>query len=381
MTPMILPVLLLLLVGFAIGLPATAMLVRLGRRMGAMDTPGAAGHAKILRSVPNVGGVAIYLGIALPLLAGILLLNFAPAGTIDRLAPALGPENLERARSSSPLAIALLACLTALHVMGVVDDRRPLGPWLKLGVQVGAAAVLVVGFDVRLLTLLGPVASVALTVLWIVAITNAINFMDNMDGLAGGVAAIAGALFMAAALVNAQWFIAGTLALLVGSLAGFLVFNAPPARIFMGDGGSLVIGFLLAVLTARTTFTDPGDPGFGLGGGWYGVFMPLVVLAIPLYDLVTVTTIRLRQGRSPLVGDQQHFSHRLVELGLSRRDAVLVIWGATLVTGIGGISLGRLAAWQAVLVGVQTIVVLLVIAGFERAASRREDAGPGAGRR
>jgi UDP-GlcNAc:undecaprenyl-phosphate GlcNAc-1-phosphate transferase len=233
-------------------------------------------------------------------------------------------------------------------------------------------------FDVRLLTLLdhrlpaAPWPSVLVTVLWIVAITNAINFMDNMDGLAGGVGAIAAALFMIATLVNAQWFIAGTLALLIGALVGFLVFNfpAPNAKIFMGDGGSLVVGFLLAVLTARTTFYNPDEPNFALGGGWYGVFMPVIVLAIPLYDFITVTTIRLMQGRSPFVGDQQHFSHRLVQRGLTKRGAVLVIWGMTAVTGIGGISLGSLQAWQAILVGVQTLLMLLIIWALEHASRR-----------
>jgi UDP-GlcNAc:undecaprenyl-phosphate GlcNAc-1-phosphate transferase len=177
------------------------------------------------------------------------------------------------------------------------------------------------------------------------------------------VSAIAAALFMAACLVNGQWFIAATLALTIGGLAGFLVFNFPPARIFMGDGGSLMIGFLLAVLTARTTFLHAD-----LGGGWYGVFMPPIVLAIPLYDLVSVTLIRLRQGQSPFVGDQQHFSHRLVQRGLSRRGAVAVIWSATAVTGIGGVFLGHLEAWQAILVGVQTVLVLLMLALLEHAS-------------
>jgi UDP-GlcNAc:undecaprenyl-phosphate GlcNAc-1-phosphate transferase len=222
---------------------------------------------------------------------------------------------------------------------------------------------MVLWFDVRLLELLGPAPSVFLTILWIVTVTNAINFMDNMDGLAGGVSAVAAVFFMIAALVNGQWFIAATLALLIGALAGFLVFNAPPARIFMGDGGSLVIGFLLGVLTARTTYYHPD-----LGGGWYGVFMPLVVLAIPLYDLASVTIIRLRQGRSPFVGDEQHFSHRLVQRGLSRRAAVVVICCLTAVTGIGGVSLGRLEGWQAILVGVQTGLVLLTLALFEHAS-------------
>jgi UDP-GlcNAc:undecaprenyl-phosphate GlcNAc-1-phosphate transferase len=168
---------------------------------------------------------------------------------------------------------------------------------------------------------------------------------------------------MGACLVNHQWFIAATLALLIGAVGGFLVFNFPPATIFMGDRGSLVIGFVLAVLTVRTTYLHPE-----LGGGWYGVFMPLVVLAIPLYDFTTVTVIRLRQGRSPFVGDQQHFSHRLVRRGLSTRGAVVVIWAATAVTGIGGVALGSLQAWQAVLVGAQTVLVLAVLALLEHAS-------------
>lgn len=98
--------------------------------------------------------------------------------------------------------------------------------------------------------------------------------------------------------------------------------------------------------------------------------MPLVVLAIPLYDLLSVVTIRLRQGRSPFVGDEQHFSHRFVMRGLSRRTAVLIIWGCTLVTGIGGVLLSRLEDWQAVLIGVQTIVILAFLAVYERAALR-----------
>jgi len=122
----------------------------------------------------------------------------------------------------------------------------------------------------------------------------------------------------------------------------------------------------LAILTARTTYYDPDD--YPLGGGWYGVFMPLVVLAIPLYDLASVTLIRLGQGRSPLVGDQQHFSHRLVRRGLSARGAVVVIWVATAVTGIGGVALGRLEGWQAILVGVQTLLVLVMLALIEHAS-------------
>lgn len=362
----------LILVGLVISLPMTAALIRLGRRVGALDSAGAAGHKKELRAIPNVGGVAIYLGIALPLFAAILGLFLLNHEWIVERFPQIEPH-LDRLlhgeagqRSSLATAAALIFCITALHFIGLIDDRKPLGAIPKLLVQLAAAAVMVVWFDVRLLTLLGPAFSIIITILWIIGVTNAINFLDNMDGLAGGVTAIAGALFMAAALVNGQWFIAATLALIIGSTCGFLVFNFPPAKIFMGDGGSLVLGFLLGILTARTTYYHPN-----LGGGWYAVFMPVIVLAVPLYDFLSVTLIRIRQGRSPFVGDQQHLSHRLVQRGLSKRAAVIVIWCMTAVTGIGGISLGRLEGWQAMLVGAQTIMLLTIVAILEYATRHR----------
>jgi UDP-GlcNAc:undecaprenyl-phosphate GlcNAc-1-phosphate transferase len=377
MNPMHWLVLCLTLLGLLIALPMTWLLVRAGHRVGAMDSAGAAGHHKAeLRRVPNIGGIGIVLAVLLPMGLGLALLwIIAPPQWIDWLPALRGPDDdplffINRVRESTPTAVAMLGCMLLLHVMGLIDDRRSLPAVPKLIVQIGAASVMAVWFDVRLLTLLGPLLSVMVTVLWIVAITNAINFLDNMDGLAGGVSAIAASLFMVATLVNGQYFIAGTLALLIGGLCGFLVFNFPPAKIFMGDGGSLVVGFLLAVLTARVTYYHPA-PDYALGSTWYGVFMPIIVLAIPLYDFVTVSVIRIAQGRSPLVGDQQHFSHRLVQRGLSKRGAVVVIWGLTAVTGIGGVSLGRLAPWQAVLVGLQTSFVWVVIGLLEHASRRR----------
>lgn len=364
--------LLLVLLGLAISLPLTAILIRVGHRAGALDSPGATGHRKHeLRKVPNIGGIAIFAAVLLPMAAGLAAIGLMEPATIRQWLPALSDGLINRVRETTPTALAMLVCMTALHITGLIDDRRSLGPGLKLAVQLAAATAMAIWFDVRLLTLIdshlpfGSAPSIIITVLWIVAVTNAINFMDNMDGLAAGVSVIAATLFMIATILNHQWFIAGTLALVIGGLVGFLVFNFPPARIFMGDGGSLVIGFLLAILTARTTFYDPAQTDYPLGGGWYGVFMPLIVLAIPLYDFTSVSLLRIRQGRSPFVGDQQHFSHRLVQRGLSKRGAVIVIWGATAVTGIGGISLGSLQAWQAILVGFQTVLVLMIIALLE----------------
>jgi UDP-GlcNAc:undecaprenyl-phosphate GlcNAc-1-phosphate transferase len=379
---MIWPVLALAIVGLLISLPLTALLIRLGHRAGTLDTAGSAGHEKVeLRKIPNIGGIAIFAAIAGPMLLGLIAVwIIAPETWIDwlpMLAAGEGAEsvtaNIDRVRQSTPVALALLAGMSVLHVMGLIDDRRGLPAIGKLLVQMAIAAVLAVWFEVRLLELLGPALSVIITIIWIVAITNAINFLDNMDGLAGGVSAIAASLFMAAALINHQWFIAAVLALLAGALVGFLIFNFPPAKIFMGDGGSLVVGFILAVLTARTTFYNPEQAEYALGSAWYGVFMPIVILAVPLYDFTTVTLLRLAQGKSPFVGDQQHFSHRLVMRGLSKRGAVIIIWGAAAITGLGGVSLGSLKPWQAVIVGVQTLLVLLVIALLEHASRRMAD--------
>ena len=363
----------LLLVVIAAGISAvlTAGLIRLGRRLGAMDTDGSEGHAKILRNVPNVGGIAMAAAILMPLAAAIGIVNGVDSATLLEWLPDLrGPTDdpsflIERMRHSTPAAAALAGCVLLIHILGVVDDRRPLGPILKLVIEFGCAAVMAVFFEARLFTMLGTVPSIVIGIVWIVLITNAINFLDNMDGLSGGVVAIASLLFMAAAIVNDQYFIAAVLALVAGSAMGFLVFNVAPAKIFMGDGGSLILGFLLGVLTARTTFVHSG-----LGGGWYAVFMPLLVLAIPLYDFLTVTTIRVRRGQSPFVGDQQHFSHRLVDRGLSPRGAVAVIWGLTAVTGIGGIALGAVAPWVAILIGVQALMVLLVVGLLEHTSRR-----------
>ena len=260
--------------------------------------------------------------------------------------------------------------------MGLVDDRRALSAWPKLLIQVGVALATAWCSDVRLLEQAlsgypgGMAISIALTVAWIVVVVNAVNFIDNMDGLAGGIAAIAALCFMTATILNGQWFIAAALALLAGSLVGFLVWNVPPARIFMGDGGSLFVGYLLATLTVRTTYVDVARPDYALGTAWYGIFMPLVVLAVPLYDGVYVTIWRILKGRSPFVGGPEHVSHRLVELGLSKRRAVLVLWLLTAVTASSGIGLGLMKPWQAALVGAQVVGIFLVLVVLETSVAR-----------
>lgn len=360
-------ILLLIPLSLAISWPLTRLMIRLGHRLETFDTEAIAGQQKMARRrIPNTGGVAITAAFVGPVALGLLGV-FALPDLIQRLAPA-SSELLPGVRAEAKSAAGLLGCVAALHVIGLVDDRRPLGPWSKLAVMVLAGAACSMLTGTRLLTMLdahvgGPWLSYVITVAWFVLITNAMNFMDNMDGLSGGCAAVASACFLVAALLAGQWLIASMLALLIGALLGFLRFNFPPAKIFMGDGGSLVVGFLLAFLTARTTFYDPAR-----AGGWYALFMPFLVLAVPLYDFVTVTAVRLAQGKSPFVGDLNHFSHRLRRRGLSGRQVALVVYGLTGATGIAGIILTTADALGAVLLGAQVLLILCTLGLFEYGA-------------
>jgi UDP-GlcNAc:undecaprenyl-phosphate GlcNAc-1-phosphate transferase len=157
----------------------------------------------------------------------------------------------------------------------------------------------------------------------------------------------------------------------------FLCFNFPPASIFMGDGGSLVIGFLLGVLTVRTTFLAPGTDW---GAGWYAVFAPVIVLAVPMYDMVTVMIVRLRRRASPFIGDNNHFSHRLVARGMSRRTAVLCIYLVTAATSMAAILLPHVrSTFGAMLIFAQTVLVLGVVALLEQHRISPSPGTPGEG--
>jgi len=347
----------LIAVSLAIAWPMTWVCRRTAARLGHLDQPG---HRKIHdRPIPVTGGIAIFWAIALPMLTVMAAAWWLPTDIWRSIAPA-ATDHLPGLRSQTAMGLTLIGCLAGLHAVGVIDDRRHLGPVLKLVIQLAAAVVLATFFEVRLLTLLGSPMSVAVTVLWFAAITNAFNFLDNMDGLSAGVATICAALLLACALLSGQWFVAGVLALLIGA----------PASIFMGDGGSLVIGFLIAFCAVRVTYTELDAST----SHWWAVLTPLVVLAIPLYDLTSVTLIRLSQGNSPFVGDTQHFSHRLVQRGLSRPAAVIVIYACTLAAGLGGVLLTQVdQPWQAGLIAGQTAAVLIMLALLERGTNRRGD--------
>lgn len=330
-----------------------------------VDHPGALGHKQHQRSVPFGGGIAITVAVLGPmagvLLAALLLNRLGPEQVpwLSRGLP-LWPYWVGGILHKAPEALAVIAGALVMHLMGIIDDHRPLSPWFKLIVQAAVALLLTAGVGIRSAELLGPAASVILTTLWIVALTNAFNFMDNMDGLSGGVACLTAIILAISAFRAGQMFVPCILLLVAGAAIGFLIYNFPPASVFMGDAGSLVVGYMLAVCTVLTTFKNPEQQARP-----FGLFVPLLVFAVPMYDQASVIVRRLKLGVSIFRGDRRHFSHRLVKMGMSTTSAVLTIYLATLATALPAILVPLLEWPEATLVMAQCICVVAIIAILE----------------
>ncbi len=368
--------LILIIIAATVGAVATAQAAGLGRRLGGLDRPEPAmAHKVNATSLPNTGGIGIFTTFSLVAAAAFTAAWALPEGFWQSLGP--GAAALaDELRNHTPGAVAWWLAMLVMHLLGVIDDRRNLAAWPKLIVQCLVALYLATVLDLRIFHFLdamlpgGEALSVLLSMLWIVTIVNAMNFLDNMDGLSAGVGAIIAALYLAAALLTGQWLVAGWCAVLVGTLMGFLVFNFHPARIYMGDGGSLVLGLSLATVSIVTTYHEWAEVE-AVPVRVHALLMPLVLFAVPLYDFFSVVVLRLLQGRSPFVGDKQHFSHRLVQRGLSVRQAVMLVWLCTIATGLGGVLFGQLRPWQASLIAAQVGCIIAVLAMLEFAGWRR----------
>jgi len=314
--------------------------------------------------IPLGGGIAIFGTISIVILTAIAVVEFlAVPGYLDWLGRSVTIHTDGFISKINHLLIVLLVVLVLL-VLGLWDDKKHLSPFFKLAVQFAVAITAAFFADIRVeLFIQSRIITSLLSAVWIVLIINAFNFLDNMDGASAGIAVIISCILFTAAALSGQVFVGGLALVFIGTLLGFLVFNFPPAKIFMGDAGSLVVGFLVALLTVRTTYYHEVQ-----SGPWYPVFMPLLVMAVPLYDFISVTLLRISQGRSPFVGDTQHFSHRLKKHGLTDTQTVLTLYLATLCTGLGAIFLYQVNLAGAILIFIQTVMVLSIVAIFETTA-------------
>ncbi len=356
-------------VSLLLGLIAVPLMMRIARRIGYVDHPG--GHKSHADPTPYGGGVAMFAAAWLPLLLLLVIQPLVPeawvAETFGEQARALlGGLALRWYQAAAIVGGGLL-----LFALGLLDDFRPLGPWVKLVVILAVGALVATVGEVRLATLLGPVPSLLVTVLWIAVVANAFNFLDNMDGLSAGVAAICTFFLILCGVLAGQILVPALASVFLGSVLAFLVFNFPPARIFMGDAGSLVLGYMLAVTSVLTSYWESGTDRQP-----FALAMPLVILAVPLYDMISVVIIRLSEGRSPIRGDQRHFSHRLVQRGLSRRQAVLTIYLVTGTTALAATLLPEADLRTSATVLSIVVLVLLVIAILEAPDQRAGEASP-----
>lgn len=361
----------LFLVSLLVSLLLTPWIRRCCLRWGLVDHPG---ERKIHATpMPYGGGIVIYFVSVVGILAsyGILLLG-------DRILPwpsfwvAMRPHLPGLFFRETLLRLGgILAGGTLIFFLGLLDDRQKLAPLPKLLIQI-AAALIVIASGVRATIFIeDPLVGKIVTLFWIVAVTNAFNLLDNMDGLSSGVAAIGTALFFVIAIQTGQLFVAAFLVLLLGALLGFLFYNFPPAKLFLGDAGSLLIGFLLGTLTITGTF-------YAGKGSIFAVTMPVLILGVPLFDTASVIAIRLWQGRPIYIGDTSHLSHRLVRLGMTRRMAVLTIYVLGLILGGAATLLRQLdehGAGVVLLLGFSVILllVLLEVAAAGKGKNHLED--------
>ena len=344
---------------------------RMALRFGLVDKPG---ERKIHTApIPTGGGLGIWFGVVLPFaVAQFALLLFLRSESLQARLPKTVALHLDGFWFRSGQLWMLLGLGSLLVILGTLDDRFNLSWKLRIGVQTVIAS-LAVYFGWRLVFEACPDwLACVLSVFWIVGLINSFNMLDNMNGLSTGVAAICTA-FLAAVMMLApnplsqqpQFFVAGFLIVLFGALGGFLLHNNPfRAKLFMGDGGAYFIGFLLATTTLSATFSGGEESR-------QTVFVPLLILAVPLYDTATVVLIRLRSGKSPFVGDKNHFSHRLVDLGLSKTQAVLTVYLATTICCLGSLLLYQVDFFGASLIFLQTLLVLLLVAIIEHTGRGR----------
>ena len=325
----------------ALVIGVTPLMRRLAPQIGLMDKP----HPRKVHTTPMplMGGVALYAAIV-----GVLLL-FQDRYWVSQL-------------------VSILVGATWVSFLGMWDDRWGLKPALKLGGQVVGALILVVsGVHVDLVQ--SAWLNSLITIVWVVGITNAMNLLDNVDGLSGGIAAIAAAFFLLMASLNGQFLVASLSAALLGAAIGFLVYNFNPASIFMGDAGSLFIGFVLAAIGIKVRF--PGHPAL------FTWFIPILILGIPIFDTTLVFISRWRRRRNPFTAPgQDHLSHRLIARGWTRREAVLLLYLAAAALGVFAMFCAQAGGWENYLVlGMAFIGALAALWKFEFDSNGIRNAG------
>lgn len=324
------------IVSFAFTFATTPLVRRFAFKIGAIDIP-KDNRRMHKKPTPRIGGLAIIFGFT------VATLCFA---------------------QPSRQLYGTLAGAAIIAVMGVIDDCKNLPAKLKFVIQIIAALVVVFAGDIKIDVFTNPNflsdnpywvlpewLSVTLTVIWIVFITNAVNFIDGLDGLAAGVSAIMSISLVFISIRVGEYSIAILGIALMGSCFGFLPFNFNPAKIFMGDTGSTFLGFMLATLSIQGVFKSYAVISFAV---------PLLILGLPLFDALFAMIRRILRGQSPMTADRGHLHHRLVDMGFSQKQTVFILYAISGVLGITAVLLAESGVLRAFLLVICVLILLLI---------------------
>lgn len=324
------------IVSFAFTFATTPLVRRFAFKIGAIDIP-KDNRRMHKKPTPRIGGLAIIFGFT------VATLCFA---------------------QPSRQLYGTLAGAAIIAVMGVIDDCKNLPAKLKFVIQIIAALVVVFAGDIKIDVFTNPNflsdnpywvlpewLSVTLTVIWIVFITNAVNFIDGLDGLAAGVSAIMSISLVFISIRVDEYSIAILGIALMGSCFGFLPFNFNPAKIFMGDTGSTFLGFMLATLSIQGVFKSYAVISFAV---------PLLILGLPLFDALFAMIRRILRGQSPMTADRGHLHHRLVDMGFSQKQTVFILYAISGVLGITAVLLAESGVLRALLLVICVLILLLI---------------------
>ncbi len=337
-------------ISFLVSIVLTDLVRRAAVRWNVLDHPG---ERKVHQTpIPLMGGVAIFITfytvIGVSLFAVLKAQSLGDYWLDENIVDFLGTNVRTK-------LIGIFAGSLVIFILGVVDDLVALRPEIKLVGQIAAAFILVLsGTRISFLDTNIWVSGLV-TMGWVIMITNAMNLLDNMDGLSGGITIIAAFSFFLCVWPHGDAFVCVLLMVFAGSVAGFLYHNLNPARIFMGDAGAMFCGYLLATVAVLGTFH--------IGGGLSAssIAAPMLALSVPIFDTLSVIYIRWRQGESIMKGDKRHFSHRLVRLGMSSRQAVEFIFLVAGVSGLGAALLPQVGRAGTIIILTQTVGLFLLI--------------------
>jgi UDP-GlcNAc:undecaprenyl-phosphate GlcNAc-1-phosphate transferase len=333
------------LTAFAVSLLMTPFVRRLAFAVGVIDRP----NPRKVHAQPTamLGGVAVLCGF----MAGVGVAWHHGVVNPFVYGPARG--------------IALGAALVCL--LGLVDDKFGVSPLWKLMGQ-ALAAIFLIFFEIKLSIFIREnLITTIVTVVWIVGITNAFNLLDNMNGLSSGVGLIAALTFGWVAYEQNDILVFGLALALAGAAAGFLPWNFPRAKIFLGDAGSLLIGFTLAAISVQGIYLASSKLSH------LPIITPILILGVPLFDTLSVILIRLARGLPVFQADKNHFSHRLVDLGLTQKQAVLLIFLVAIAVSIPATLLSHVVRHEAVMLILQEIILFVIIVALMRAGMVRGD--------